>query len=555
MKTSYASRLPWFLVSLLVLAGCSAASADPEEGSPVASTGGDGGGAGVAGSSAAGHTGGSDAGKGGAGGSGGKSSSGGGGSDAGKGGAGGAGGSGGSGGQVLTGVTVTPASATVITNASRYFACTVANDPSAGCTWNVSEANGGTIDAAGLYVAPAAQGTFHVVATSSKDPSASATATVTVTAPVGGCSGLAAKGTWENITPPQLDSGNWCIPGSASCTPGQKGTYGVNQFALDPNHPGTIFLGTAGFGIWKSTNCGSDWVKINTGKNHEVLDTGRQNTFYVDPANSDILYTMALYGQGLEGFYQSTNGGVDFEQVVTQDVLTVVAGGFFAGVAGDPTDPGHFVAFPHSNCGGTPLPGAALAPDGSWGCLAEGNYANGAWTWKVTTSPFPPFQGDGVWASMVDSKIWLVGGLWRTVTGGVPPVGGGPASAWTKVYPAAGQVAYTGYCYVASTGTIYCGNAQKPLVYSKDKGATWTLSTSPSDVGWSADDGTTLYVAAGNNSYYSSPMSPAAPVGTFTKMSSPPGAVLGGAQIKYDTNYNVLYSSNLTGGFWRVVTK
>lgn len=528
MKTSCASSISCALVSVLALAGCSAGGTGPEEGSPAAPAGGGGSNTG-GGSSAAGHTGVSDAGKGGASGSGGQ--------------------------ELLTGVTVVPASVTVITKASRYFACTVANEPGAGCTWKVSEANGGTIDASGLYVAPDAPGTFHVVATSSKDSSASATATVTVTAPVLGCSDLAPIGTWENITPPQLDYTNWCVPGSTSCTPNQKGTYGVNQFAIDPNHPGTIFLGTAGFGIWKSTNCGSDWVKLDTGKNHEVLDTGRQNTFYVDPTNSDILYTMALYGQGLQGFYQSTNGGVDWEQVVTQDVLDVVAGGFFAGVAGDPTNPGHFVAFPHDNCGGTPLPGAALAPDGRWGCLAEGNYVDGAWNWKVTTSPFPPFQGDGIWASMVDSKIWLLGNLWRTVTGGVPPEGGGPASAWTKVYPGPGQVAYTGYCYVASTGTIYCGNAQKPLIYSKDKGETWTLSTSPNDVAWVADDGTKLYVSAGNNTYFSSPMSPAVPAGTFTKMSSPPGAVLYGAQIKYDTNYNVLYSSNLTGGFWRVVTK
>jgi hypothetical protein len=456
-----------------------------------------------------------------------------------------------------TGVTISPASVTLITNASQYFACSVPNEPNTGCTWKVSEASGGTISAAGLYVAPAAAGTFHVVATS-QDSSLSATATVTVTAPVGGCSNLAAIGTWQNITPTQLDYATWCVPGNSNCppdTPGKVGTYGVNQFAVDKNHPGTIFLGTAGFGIWKSTTCGSDWVKIDTGTSHEVLDTGRQNTFFIDPTNSDVLYTMALYGTGVEGFYQSTNGGVDWTQVVTQDVLDVVAGGFFVSVAGDPTNPNHFVAWPHQNCGGTPLPGGAVAADGTWGCLAEGTYANGAWTWKVTTSPYPAGQGDGTWASMLDSKTWILGGLWRTVTGGVPPAGGGPGSAWTHVYPAPGETAYPGYCYLASEGTIYCGESQKSLIYSTDKGVTWTLSNSPSDVLWIVDDGTTLYVSTVDNSYYSTPMSPAQPVGTFTPMPSPMGAALGGNELKYDTRYNVLYSSNLTGGFWRIVTK
>jgi len=449
------------------------------------------------------------------------------------------------------GVTILRAKVTLVTKGSQYFACTVANEPKTGCTWKVSEASGGTITAEGLYVAPDAAGTFHVVATSEDSP-ASATATVTVTTPVGGCSNLAEIGKWENITPPQLDYANWCVPGNASCKPPLNGTYGINQFALDPNHTGTIFLGTAGLGIWKSTNCGSDWVKIDTGKNHEALDTGRQNSFYIDPTNSDVLYTMALYSKGSQGFFQSTNGGVDWNQVVAADVLNTVAGGFFTGIAGDPTNPGHFVAFPHQNCGGTPLPGAAVTADGKgWGCLAEGTYANGAWDWKVTTSPFPPGQGDGIWASMVDSKTWLLGGIWRTTTGGVPPAGGG--SAWSKVYPAPGDTAYTGYCYVASVGTIYCSQAQKPLAYSTDKGETW-MTSGPSDAVWVTDDGTTLYVAT-NNAYYSAPMSPAEPVGKFTKMNSPEGAVLGGAEIKYDKNFNLLYSSNLTGGFWRIVTK
>ncbi len=50
-------------------------------------------------------------------------------------------------------------------------------------TWSVREgAPGGSIAATGLYTAPAAAGTFHVVATSAADPSVTGTAAVTVTA-------------------------------------------------------------------------------------------------------------------------------------------------------------------------------------------------------------------------------------------------------------------------------------------------------------------------------------------------------------------------------------
>jgi hypothetical protein len=454
-------------------------------------------------------------------------------------------------------VTIRPASVTLAPKSSQYFTCTVAGQPQAGCAWSVAESNGGTIDATGLYVAPDAPGIFHVVATSQASAE-SATATVTVTTQAGGCNGLAAVGTWENITPPQLDYANWCVPGNASCTSSQISTYGANQFALDPNHPGTVYLGTAGLGIWKSTDCGSDWVKIDTGANHAALDAGRQNCLYIDPTNSDVLYTMALYDGTVEGFYQSTNGGVDWTQVVTPDALNTAAGGFFQGVSRDPSDPTHFVAYPHQNCGGTPLPGAAVAPDGSWGCLAEGNYTNGSWTWTITTSPFPPGQGDGIVLTLLGPTTWLEGSLWRTTTGGVPPAGGGPASGWTQVYPALGQTAYVGGCYLASEGSIYCGQAQQPLIYSTDSGVTWTVSSSVTAVAAMVDDGTTLYISTGSsaNSYFSTPISPAQPVGTFTAMAhNPPGAIWGAYALQYDRNFNILYSSNLTGGFWRVVTK
>jgi hypothetical protein len=47
-------------------------------------------------------------------------------------------------------------------------------------TWSVLEAGGGTISPSGVYVAPTAVGTYHVVATSVADPSASDTAAVSV---------------------------------------------------------------------------------------------------------------------------------------------------------------------------------------------------------------------------------------------------------------------------------------------------------------------------------------------------------------------------------------
>jgi hypothetical protein len=69
---------------------------------------------------------------------------------------------------------VQPAVASV--SVTRRFNFTAADS----VTWSVEESAGGTIDASGLYAAPASPGTFHVVATLQSDPAISTRIEVTV---------------------------------------------------------------------------------------------------------------------------------------------------------------------------------------------------------------------------------------------------------------------------------------------------------------------------------------------------------------------------------------
>ena len=187
------------------------------------------------------------------------------------------------------------------------------------------------------------------------------------------CNALPSAGTWQNITPPTLNWAEWCAPYNGSCpnpgssAGGQIGTYGTTAFVLDPNSAGIIYLGTSSLGIWKSTDCGSTWAHIDTGTNGSVLDAGRNWTMVIDPTNSQVLYTVAGYGQG--GLYKSTNGGVDWTQVLTQNVLNVTGasscastnnvqpcGGnaaFMEKVTMDPTNNLHLLAGFHADCTGS----------------------------------------------------------------------------------------------------------------------------------------------------------------------------------------------------------
>src|SRR5271165_6633568 len=70
--------------------------------------------------------------------------------------------------------------------------------------------------------------------------------------PLSTCSGTA--GTWQNITPPDLDMSNWCSVDFSTCQvganpSGKVGTYGTTDFLIDPTNSGTVYLGTSQLGI------------------------------------------------------------------------------------------------------------------------------------------------------------------------------------------------------------------------------------------------------------------------------------------------------------------
>ncbi|HEX7553230.1 MAG TPA: hypothetical protein VF378_06725 [Geothrix sp.] len=86
---------------------------------------------------------------------------------------------------VVAPVVITPSEATLAPLATQIFTAVLPATGDTNVTWTITEgAAGGSIDATGLYTAPATEGVFHVIATSVADPTKSATALVTVVAPV-----------------------------------------------------------------------------------------------------------------------------------------------------------------------------------------------------------------------------------------------------------------------------------------------------------------------------------------------------------------------------------
>jgi hypothetical protein len=94
-------------------------------------------------------------------------------------------------------VTLSPQTTTVAPGGMQQFTALVTGSADPRVSWTVTEGpQGGSIDGAGTYTAPAGTGTFHLVAASIADPGQTATAVVNVARPAG---------VWVSVTPRTAD--------------------------------------------------------------------------------------------------------------------------------------------------------------------------------------------------------------------------------------------------------------------------------------------------------------------------------------------------------------
>ena len=78
--------------------------------------------------------------------------------------------------------------------------------------------------------------------------------------------------------PPFVDS-NWSAINS------RLTNTDVYSLAIDPKNTQTIYAGTYGGGVFKSTNGGSNWSKINSGLTNTTVWS-----LAIDPTNTQIIY-------------------------------------------------------------------------------------------------------------------------------------------------------------------------------------------------------------------------------------------------------------------------
>jgi photosystem II stability/assembly factor-like uncharacterized protein len=346
----------------------------------------------------------------------------------------------------------------------------------------------------------------------------------------GACNDLGAVGTWQSIVPKEVSLD------PAFQTPAGM-NYGAHSLVVNPLDSSVIYLGTSAQGIYKSTDCGATWKHINTGKNGDKLDHGRQWTFLIDPVDPDVLYTNSGYSPDPTGSiaWKSTNGGVDWEEFVSPEYVAALQFHNFVHMMSiDPTDHLHLLVTPHFAC----EPGSVNGLPKTANCLLETKDAGK--TWRILEGT--PDAGEGTGHFIQDAKTWFwaasFGGMYRTIDGG---------GSWQKVYDGG----YADPGGVSPSKNIWFTGAEFNVLTSTDDGMTWNVIPNSPGASNVAADATDIFVSRGAGFSRAKAKDPT----KWTALASPPFKTPDSVKawaVRYDADHHVLYSLNSTDGLWRL---
>lgn len=199
-------------------------------------------------------------------------------------------------------------------------------------------------------------------------------------------------GVWQNVTPPGVDP--------ADLAPSAN-SYGLGSIAGDPARPSDLYFGGSKSGLWKSTDYGRTWAKLNS----SIADVTRGTVIAVAGTTPATIWTA-----GYHCLYKSTDAGVTFKTIsMNYDPYSFTI---------DPYDNSHLLSGLHE------APGVIESTDGgvTWKSVGSGTVGGGV-------SVYPYFINMGNAAAT--RKTWFAIGQngsspGRTVDGGAnwsTPVG------------------------------------------------------------------------------------------------------------------------------------
>jgi photosystem II stability/assembly factor-like uncharacterized protein len=296
----------------------------------------------------------------------------------------------------------------------------------------------------------------------------------------------------------------------------------------------TVLWAFNDYGLYKSSDCGANWSLVSTGQGSDQLRGSSLWSMVIDPIDIGTMYVVA--GYGALGLWKSTNGGVDWRDLVPagSDYARIQEYRFVNNISMDPENHRHILFTTHGGC----------ASPYSGGC--NGESFDGGETWRFSSSPIGWAEGGGV--MLLNATTWLwndpFGGIWRTRDNGATSEqvlqgnGGNGEFTLAPMVPAA-----DGAYYISSVGGA---------LRSDDGGASWERLTNFRSVGLAV--GKERLFAADQWSTGFQTAALATPK-QWSDLPSPPTERTddGAPFLIYDEDHKILYASMWRNGLWRMV--
>jgi hypothetical protein len=282
-------------------------------------------------------------------------------------------------------------------------------------------------------------------------------------------------------------------PGGVHLAPdfNSAGNFGAQDVVADPSRPGTFYAFICYQGVWKSSDFGASWAKVDTDNN---LEQGRPWGEAIAPDGSYMLACTG-YGTARWGAWKSTNGGVTWSKHPIADNSDPYMFDI------DPNNKNHVISTSHSvgnvyesmdggdtwtdkgdaGVGGsgyaffiTSTTWLLVAQSGGGGTLRSTNSGSG---WSHVGAMEHVHGGEQIFVDPTNHDIYV--GAHSTVSGVYRSTDGGASFNQVSSAQSAAIVATGSTIYGMDSGASQSGNPPNPHISARANGATWTSISVP----------------------------------------------------------------------------